>query len=448
MAQFDFDLFVIGGGSGGVRAARTAAAKGVRVALCEDRELGGTCVNRGCVPKKLYMYGAMFHDWFEDGKGYGWDVEGATFDWPSLRDARGAELARLEGIYGRLLENSGVTTLVGRGQIQGPNEVKVAGKTYTAERILIATGGVPFVPEISGAEKAITSDDIFTLPELPTEMVLVGAGYIGCEFATIMAGLGVKVHLIVRGDRLLGGYDKEATDFLTEEIQKKGVALYFNAEVTAIEGVGSELSVPLSSGETLTGIGEVMFATGRIPNTENLGLDTTRITLTDRGQIQVNEDYQTQEPSIYAIGDVVGHMQLTPVATREAMVLVDHLYGDDEMGISYSLIPTAIFTRPNLGTVGLSEEEAKQQGFEYRTFTTDFKHMFHTLTGRDERVFMKLVVDTKTDKVLGAHMVGEGAGEIIQGLAVALRAGATKAVFDSTIGIHPTAAEEFVTLRG
>ncbi|MDO6563507.1 glutathione-disulfide reductase [Amphritea sp. 1_MG-2023] len=447
MAEFDFDLFVIGAGSGGVRAGRMAAGMGVRVGMAEDRYLGGTCVNVGCVPKKLFVYGSHFTEDFENAAGFGWTVGKSTFDWPTLRDNKTKEIERLNGIYRNMLINAGVNLLDGRAKITGANSVEVAGKAYTAERILIATGGWPFVPAFPGSEHVISSNEVFYLDEFPKRAIVVGGGYIAVEFAGIFAGLGAETSLIYRGDMFLRGFDQEVREFTAEEVAKKNVSLRFNNNIEKIDkqADGSFLA-HLTDGTTLEA-DTIMYATGRVPNVMDLGLENINLEQKSNGAIVVNDQFQTGEPSVYAIGDVIDRVQLTPVALAEGMALVRNLYAGQDQQVDYDLIATAVFCQPNIGTVGLSEEKSRELYDNVDVYKSKFRAMKHTLSGSDEKTFMKMLVDRDTDKVLGVHMVGPDAGEIIQGIAVALKAGATKAVFDATIGIHPTAAEEFVTMR-
>lgn len=446
MSQYDFDLFVIGAGSGGVRTARMAAGLGARVAVCEDRYMGGTCVNVGCVPKKLYSYAAHYGHDFDDAAGFGWQVESVRFDWSTLRDNKKTEIARLNGIYRNMLGQAGVSLIDGRGRVVGPHEVEVAGQRYRAERILLATGGWPFIPEVTGKELAITSNEVFDLETLPQAMVIVGGGYIAVEFASIFAGLGVETHLCYRGALFLRGFDDEIRAFVAEEMTKKGVKLHFNTEVKALAGESGALQVSLSSGERLQ-VQQVLYATGRKPNVQGLGIEALGVVLDQQGAVVVNDSFQTSVPSIYALGDVINRVQLTPVALAEGTFLAHHLFGEGRPQPDYQYIPTAVFTHPNIATVGLTEAQAIEQGHQVAVYRSSFRALKHTLSGSEERTLMKMLVDQTTDKVLGIHMVGAEAGEIIQGMAVALKAGATKAVFDATIGIHPTAAEEFVTMR-
>ncbi|PSL15190.1 NADPH-glutathione reductase [Marinobacterium halophilum] len=447
MAHFDYDLFVIGAGSGGVRAGRMAAAEGVKVAVAEDRYLGGTCVNVGCVPKKLYVYASHYAESFHEAAGFGLQAEGVTFDWPTLRDNKKQEIGRLNGIYTRLLENSGCDLINGRAEVVGEHEVRVGDTTYTAERILVATGGWPFIPDFEGNEHVISSNEVFDLEHFPQDVLVVGGGYIAVEFAGIFAGLGARTELIYRGDLFLRGFDQEVREFTAQEVAKKGVGLNFNCNIERVEKLPSgRLQAHLTDGRVLDA-DQILYATGRVPNTQGLGLDTVGVALQNNGAIVVNDSFQTSVPSVYAIGDVIDRVQLTPVALAEGMALVRHLYAKGNPAVDYELIPTAVFCQPNIGTVGLSEEQARERFDEIQVYSSEFRAMKHTLSGSEERTLMKMIVDVKTDRVVGVHMVGADAGEIIQGIGVALKAGATKAVFDSTIGIHPTAAEEFVTMR-
>lgn len=446
MTDYDYDLLVIGAGSGGVRAARMAAGMGAKVAVAESRALGGTCVNVGCVPKKLFSYAAHFTENFHDAASFGWDVEHQPLNWARLRDNKTREIERLNGIYGNLLRNAGVQIINGHARFVDSHRVEVEGKTYSAERILVAVGSWPFIPDVEGREHVISSNELFYLDELPEHATVVGGGYIATEFAGILNGLGVKVTQIYRRDLFLRGFDEEIRGHLAEEMRQRGVDLRFNEDVSAIIKTGQGYQVKLQHGDTLhTGL--VMYATGRNALVEGLGLENTQVTLNDKGFIEVSPEFQTQDPAIYALGDVTGGMELTPIALAEAMNLVRRLYGDQDQAMDYSYIPTAIFCQPNIGTVGYSEEQARETFGDIRVFTSQFRHLKHTLTENPSKVFLKLIVDVASDRVVGAHMLGDDAGEVIQGFAVAIKAGATKAVFDSTIGIHPTVAEEFVTMR-
>ncbi len=445
---YDFDLFVIGAGSGGVRAARFAAGYGARVAVAESRYLGGTCVNVGCVPKKLLVYGAHYAEDLDQAQGYGWTIDGATFDWKTLIANKDREIERLNGIYRNLLIDSGVTLMQAHARLVDPHTVEVEGRQYTAEHILIATGGWPFVPEIPGREHAITSNEAFYLDELPRRVLVVGGGYIAVEFASIFRGCGADTKLLYRGELFLRGFDGSLRDHLKDELIKKDIDLQFNTDIARIDKQpdGSLLAV-LKDGRTLEA-DCILYATGRRPMLDGLGLESLDVKLDDRGFIAVDDQYRTSTPSILAIGDVIGRIQLTPVALAEGMAVARRLFKPEEYRpVDYNTIATAVFSLPNMATVGLTEEEARKQGHKVVLFESRFRPMKLTMTGGLERSLMKLVVDAETDKVLGCHMAGPDAGEIMQGMAVALKAGATKRIFDDTVGIHPTAAEEFVTMR-
>ena len=445
---YDFDLYVIGAGSGGVRAARFAAGFGAKVGVAESRYLGGTCVNVGCVPKKLLVYGAHFAEDFEQSAGFGWSLGEANFDWATLIANKDREINRLNGIYRNLLVNSGVTLHEGHAKIVDPHTVEVNGERHSAKNILIATGGWPQIPQIPGHEHAISSNQAFFLKALPKRVLVVGGGYIAVEFAGIFHGLGAETSLLYRGDLFLRGFDGAVRKHLQEELSKRGMDLQFNADIERIDKqADGSLSVTLKDGRTLH-TDCVFYATGRRPMLDNLGLENTAVKLDDKGFVEVNELYQTAEPSVLAIGDVIGRVQLTPVALAEGMAVARRLFKPEQYrAVDYRMIPTAVFSLPNIGTVGLTEEQAREAGHEVQIFESRFRPMKLTLTDCQERTLMKLVVDARTDKVLGCHMVGPDAGEIVQGLAIALKAGATKRDFDETIGVHPTAAEEFVTLR-
>lgn len=445
---YEFDLFVIGAGSGGVRAARFAAGFGAKVAVAESRYLGGTCVNVGCVPKKLLVYGAHFAEDFEQASGFGWSLGEADFDWATLIANKDREINRLNGIYRNLLVNSGVTLIEGHAKITGPNEVEINGQRHTAKHILIATGGWPQIPDIPGHEHAISSNEAFFLKELPKRVLVVGGGYIAVEFAGIFHGLGAKTSLLYRGEMFLRGFDGAVRKHLHEELIKRGMDVQFNADIERIDKqADGSLKATLKDGREL--IADcVFYATGRRPMLDNLGLENTGVKLDKRGFVEVDDLYQSAEPSILAIGDVIGRVQLTPVALAEGMAVARRLFKPEQYRpVDYQMIPTAVFSLPNIGTVGLSEEKAIEAGHKVQIFESSFRPMKLTLTECQERTLMKLVVDADTDKVLGCHMVGPEAGEIVQGLAIALKAGATKQHFDETIGVHPTAAEEFVTMR-
>ncbi len=443
-----FDLVVVGAGSGGVRAARMSAAMGARVAIIEERFMGGTCVNVGCVPKKLFVYASHFSESFEDSQGFGWSPVSPDFDWTRLVANKDQEIERLNGIYRRMLENTGVTIFDGRGVLTGPNTVEVNGETLQAKHILIATGSRTTEPDLPGKEWASTSDDLFYLKKLPATAVVVGGGYIAVEFAGILAGLGVKTHLVYRGPKVLKRFDADIQAALDEAIRHKGIEFHMQTNVASIQGDETNgcTSVTLTDGQTIRAQ-LAMFAIGRHPFVQGLGLETAGVSLSEGGSIAVNENYQTNIPSIYAVGDVIDRAQLTPVALAEGMYVAHHLFGKGGKAVDYERIPTAVFSQPNVGTVGPSEEQARQRYGEVRVYRSSFRPLKNTLSGNPEKTTMKLIVEAATEKVIAAHMVGPEAGEIIQGIAVAIRAGATKEVFDTTIGIHPTSAEEFVTMR-
>jgi len=455
MSSFDCDLFVIGAGSGGVRAARMAAQRGARVIVAEAGALGGTCVNLGCIPKKLYSHAAHYGEFFEQSRGFGWQFGDAvpTLDWDRLKAQRAAEITRLHGIYDQLLRQAGVTVMRGRARLTGPQAVAVQAPggeahTVTAQHVLLATGGRPRPAEGPGREWALDSDAMFDLDPFPRRLVVVGGGYIACEFASIFHGLGAEVTLVHRRPALLRGFDAEAAAFLAEEMRKKGVVLRLGATVEAARRLADGTQVlDLSDGATVEA-DAVLHAIGRDPATDGLGLEAVGLQTASDGSLPVNAWFETAVPSVLAIGDLVGRKALTPVALAEAMAVVDRLYGDGRRpAIDYGAIPTAVFTHPNVGTVGLSEEAAREAKGELRIFRSDFRALRHTLSGSTERTLMKIVVEAATDRVLGMHMVGEDAGEVIQGFAVAVQMGVTKQALDRTLGIHPTVAEEFVTMR-
>ncbi len=444
---YDFDLITLGAGSGGVRASRLAAQLGQRVAVVEESRVGGTCVMRGCVPKKLLVQGAHFAEDIADAEGFGWSFDSVSFDWARLIAAKNAELHRLEAVYNRILRDNGVTLLAGRGVVVDPHTVEVAGTRHTAKRILIATGGRPSLPEVPGIQYAITSNEALDLMQLPSRMVIVGAGYIAVEFAGIFNALGVKVTQILRGDTVLRGFDQDVRAALAEEMARKGVDLRCETVVKSIEKAAGGYSLRLSGDETLE-TDLVMYATGRRPNTDGLGLEAAGVRLNKAGAVEVDEYSRTNVESILAIGDVTDRMNLTPVALAEARALVNTLYLERPTKPDYDNVPTAVFSMPPIGTVGLTEDQARERcGCGLDVYLSRFKPMRNTLSGRDERTMMKLIVERATDRVLGLHVVGADAPEMVQGFAVALKCGVTKAQLDSTIGIHPTAAEELVTMR-
>ncbi len=446
MSNFDYDLFVIGAGSGGVRAARMAAGFGAKVAIAEDRYMGGTCVNVGCVPKKLYVYAAEYGKGFEDARGFGWDSGTARFDWSTLRDNKKTEIARLNAIYRRMLDGVGAQLFDGRARIVDAHTVAIGEDRYTAEKLLIATGGWPHIPDFPGNEYAVSSNEIFDLDTFPKRLLIVGGGYIAVEFAGIFNGLGAHTTQLYRGPLFLRGFDVDIRAHAAQEIAKSGVDLRFEVNVRSIESGSAGLSVELTDG-TILQADAVLYATGRKANLEDLGLENVNVSVNEQGTIDVDADYRTSEPSVYALGDVIGGMELTPVALAEGMAFARKNFGGLEKHVDYDFIPTAVFCQPNIGTVGFTEDEARAQFKDITLFKSTFKPMKHTMSGRDEKAFVKMIVDSATDRVVGVHMMGPDAGEIMQGIAIAMRAGATKAIFDTTIGIHPTSAEEFVSLR-
>jgi glutathione reductase (NADPH) len=450
MTEHECDLFVIGAGSGGVRAARMAAQRGARVVVAEAAQLGGTCVNVGCIPKKLYSFAAHYRDDFRDAAGFGWDVGEPRFDWHKLRANRAKEILRLNGIYRNLLTGAGVQVVEGWARLATSHTVEVQTASgpqhFRAKHILVATGGRPSVPDFPGCEHVLVSDGMFDIEPFPRRLMVVGGGYIACEFASIFNGFGAQVTQLYRGEQVLRGFDDDVRNFIAQEMRKHGVQLHTNADVARIDKNAQGLSVTLHDGRRME-VDAVLYATGRVPNVAGLNLEGAGVSQGKDGAIIVDRHYTTNVPSIHALGDVTARMQLTPVALAEAMTLVDHLYGAGKRDMSYEFVPTAVFTHPNIGTVGYSEARARQHFGDVLVYKSEFKALKHTLSGSNERTFMKLVVEKATDRVVGLHMVGADAGEIVQGFAVAMKAGATKAVFDSTIGIHPTAAEEFVTMR-
>ncbi len=446
-SSYDYDLIVIGAGSGGVRASRMATATGARVAVVEYQALGGTCVNVGCVPKKLFIYGAHYAEDFHESAGFGWSVDSPCFNWPTLRDNKTQEVKRLNDVYTNLLKKSGVELLHGKGSLSDAHTVLVNGKTYTTDKILLATGSKAFVPQFKGSEFVITSDDAFYLKEFPKKVIVVGGGYIAVEFASIFNGLGAETVLSYRRDLFLRGFDQDIRLNMKDELTKKNIKCYFNSTIKEISKQDNgKLLVTWNNGDTEQAC-QVMFATGRVPNTQILSLQNANIQTRENDEIIVNDFYQTSTHNIYAIGDVIGNMQLTPVAIAEAMHFVAHAFEGSSKVMDYNNIPTAVFTLPNIATVGLTEEMARKKYNSIDIYKSQYRHLKHTLSGSDEKTFMKIVVDKETDKVVGCHMIGSDAGEIIQGFAVAIKAGATKSVMDQTIGIHPSAAEEFVTMR-
>jgi glutathione reductase (NADPH) len=446
MTRYDYDLFTIGAGSGGVRASRMSASFGARVAVAEERYLGGTCVNVGCIPKKLLVYASHYREDFSDAAGYGWTVGETSVDWRKLIANKDKEISRLNGVYQKILCDNGVEIMEGHAEIVDPHTVTVDGKRHTAKYILVAVGSWPVVPKIPGAEHAITSNEVFHLDSLPEKVIIVGGGYIGVEFAGILHGLGAHTTQLYRGELFLRGFDDDIRRTLAEEMRKRGIDLRFNRDIKRIDKSGDILKATLNDGEIIDAK-QILYATGRMPLTRNLGLERAGVQLKDSGAVAVDEYSKTSADNIYAIGDCTDRLMLTPVAIAEGMAAANTLFNNKPTKPGYLNVPTAVFSTPNCGTVGLTEHEARHKNFQVDIYRTSFRPLKHTLTGRDERTMMKLVVDAATGRVLGCHMVGPDAGEIIQGLAVALNCGATKAQFDVTIGIHPTAAEEFVTMR-
>jgi glutathione reductase (NADPH) len=447
---YDFDLFVIGGGSGGIATARRAASYGAKVAVAESDRLGGTCVNRGCVPKKLMVYASRFPKYMEESAGYGWDIKAHGFNWNTMITDVNNEVIRLNGIYQRMVDNAEVKVFPVHAKLLDPHTLEVGDQKVTAERILIAVGGEPVKPDIPGIEHAITSDGMFEMMQQPKRMVIIGGGYIGCEFACVMNGLGTEVTQVIRKDQILNGFDKDLRNELHEALVKQGIKLITNAEIVGIEKTGEGVSVTVNNGAQQVIVADAvsLAATGRRPKLANLGLENTAVE-TSKGAIAADKYSQTAEPSIYAIGDCTDRINLTPVAINEGRALADTLYGGKSRIMSYEAVPSAVFTTPEAASVGITEDEAIAQYGEdnIHVFRSRFRSMYYTLPNKDEKTLMKLIVHTESDKVLGAHMVGDSAAEIIQGVAIALKMGATKADFDATVGIHPSAAEEFVTMR-
>jgi glutathione reductase (NADPH) len=448
MSDYDVDLFVIGGGSGGVRAARIAAQHGARVMLAEEYRLGGTCVIRGCVPKKLLVYASRFHGEFEDAAGFGWTLRHISFDWPTLIANKDKEIARLETVYGKLLDNSGVKVAKHRATVADPHTVQVAnGDRVRAAHILISTGGTPsYGGKIPGLEHAISSNEAFHLTELPRRIVIQGGGYIAVEFAGIFAGLGSHVTLVYRGENILRGFDDEVRAHLRADMETHGIRVVTGRTIAAIENLGGHFSVKLSDGNHLTA-DKVMFATGRVPNVKKLGLAEAGVALAKNGGVAVDEYSRTTVPSIYAIGDVTNRNNLTPVAIREGHAFADTVFGAKATIVDHTNVPTAVFSEPEIGVVGLTEAQARGELQQTDIYKSMFRPLKATLSGRDTTVLLKLVVDGLTDRVVGCHMVGEGAAEVAQVAAIAIKMRATKADFDATMALHPTTAEELVTMR-
>jgi glutathione reductase (NADPH) len=444
--MYDYDFFVIGAGSGGVRACRIAAAHGARVAVAEDRYLGGTCVNVGCVPKKLLVYASHFADDFEDAAGFGWTVGERKFDWSKLIANKNAEITRLNGIYQSMLEDSGVKIVDGTAKLEDAHTVVVGDDRYTAEYILVAVGGWPVVPDIPGKDLAITSNEAFFLDDLPARVLVVGGGYISVEFAGIFHGLGSQVTQLYRGPLFLRGFDDDMRSFLADEMRKKKIDLRFDTNITALAKTDGGIQATLTDGSTLEA-DVVMYATGRAPLTANLGLEAAGVEINAKGAVVVDEYSKTSVDNIYAVGDVTDRINLTPVAIREGHAVSDTLFGNKPSKADHVDVPSAVFSQPPMGSVGLTEAEARAQYGAVDIYKSDFRAMKSTLSGSDEKVLMKLIVDRASDRVVGCHMIGPEAGEIIQGIGIAVKCGATKAQFDATVGIHPTTAEELVTMR-
>ena len=442
----DYDFFVIGGGSGGVRAARIAGSHGAEVAVAEERYLGGTCVNVGCVPKKLLVYASHFGEDFEDAAGFGWTVGERRFDWAQLIANKNAEIERLNGVYARMLEGSGVDVFDGHAHLVDAHTVVVGEQTYSADTILVAVGGWPVKPDVPGAEHAITSNEAFFLDRLPERVVVVGGGYIAVEFAGIFRGLGAQVTQLYRGPLFLRGFDEDVRVTLAEEMTKKGIELHFNANIAGIEKADGALRATLEDGMTIDA-DCVMYATGRAPLTANIGLENAGVALNAKGAVTVDEYSKASVDNIYAVGDVTDRVNLTPVAIKEGHAVADTVFGGRPTKTDHADVPSAVFSQPSIGTVGLTEAQARETHGGIDVYRSHFRAMKHTLSGRDEKTLMKLIVDRASDRVVGVHMVGPDAGEIIQGIGIAVKCGATKAQFDATVGIHPTSAEEFVTMR-
>jgi glutathione reductase (NADPH) len=446
MAEYDFDLFVLGAGSGGVRAARIAAGHGARVGICEESRVGGTCVIRGCIPKKLMVYAAHFAEDFEDAAGYGWTLGPRRFSWPDLIAAKDREIDRLNRVYLRLLDESGVRLCPVRGVFESPHRIRLGAEAVSAERILVATGGHPWKPDIPGADFAITSDDVFQLAELPERVIVVGGGYVACEFAGIFNGLGAEVTQVYRGDALLRGFDQDVRRRVGVEMAHKGVRLVFNRHVVGIERQRQCLRVTLDDGKILLA-DQVLYATGRVPNVRHLGLERSGVVLHPGGWILVDEFSRTNVPHVFAVGDVTNRVNLTPVAIYEGHAFADSEFGGRQRAVSHEFVPSAVFSQPPVGTVGYSEHDARSHFGAVDVYCSEFRPLKHTLSGRQEVTLMKLIVARETQRVVGVHIVGGDAPEIVQGFAVAVKSGLSKEQFDATLGIHPTAAEELVTMR-
>ena len=446
MPDYDFDMVTIGAGSGGVASSRRAASYGARVAICEDSRVGGTCVIRGCVPKKLLVYGSHFREEFEDAAGFGWTVPEPRLDWAALIAAKNREIDRLNAVYIRMLRDAGVQLIEGRGKVVDPHTVEIGNRSYTARHILVAVGARPLVPEIHGIEHGITSDEVLELTELPRRIVIIGGGYIGVEFAGIFNAAGVVVTMCIRGDTVLRGFDEDIRSTLSNEMRKKGIDIRSETIVEDIEKRADALSVMTRAGEMIDA-DVVLAATGRVPNTRHLGLEAAGVAVDKDGAVEVDEMSRTAVPSIFAVGDCTNRLNLTPVAIAEGRAVAETLFNNRPTAIKHTGVPSAVFSQPPAASVGLSEIEARIEYKEIDVYVANFRPMKHTLSGRDERVMMKLVVDRASERVIGCHIVGMDAPEIIQGVAIAMKCGATKTQFDMTVGLHPTLAEELVTMR-
>ncbi|VAW04091.1 Glutathione reductase [hydrothermal vent metagenome] len=449
--MYDYDFFVIGAGSGGVRASRMAATYGARTGLCEDYRVGGTCVIRGCVPKKLFVYASEYSSHFSDSKGFGWSEADHDFDWPSLIAAKDAEIDRLNGLYIQNLKNHNVEIIQARGRLLDAHRVELSSgdgtRVVTADKILIATGGWPQMPDIPGIEHAITSNEAFHLPSLPEKIAIVGGGYIAVEFAGIFNGMGAKTRLLYRGEQILRGFDRDIADKLNEEMGKKNIDVRVRTNVTEIRKSGEGVILTLTDGSDMA-VDAVMFATGRVPNSKNIGLENLGVEMQSNGAIIVDENYKTSVDNIFAVGDVIDKVQLTPVAIKEGAALAATQFNDSPTLVDYENIPTAVFSQPSIGTVGMTEAEAVEEfGDDIQIFRSEYKSMKFTLSGRPERSLMKMIIQKSTDRVIGVHIIGPDSAEIIQGIAIAMKCGATKAQFDATVAVHPSSAEEFVLMK-
>ena len=441
----DYDLIVIGAGSGGVRAARMSASHGAKVAIVEEYRVGGTCVIRGCIPKKLYVYASHYHEDFKDAAGFGWHVPKPSFDWKTLRGNKDIEIQRLNDIYTRNLKASGVDIVEGRGVLTGPNTLEVGGQTYQAKTILVAVGAAPFIPNILGREHIVTSNEAFDLEQLPAKITIVGGGYIAVEFAGIFNGLGVETELVYRGNQLLRGFDEDIRAHLGAALEEKGIKLRLEQNIATVTKTEKGFGLEFEHGEKdQTGL--VMYATGRVPYTQGLGLEAAGVELGAKGEISVDAYSKTNIDSIYAVGDVTDRAALTPIAIREGAAFAETVYNNNPQMVDHSIIPTAVFSQPEIGTVGMREDEARQN-YKVHIYKTSFRPLKNTLSGNSEKMLMKLIVDQVSDRVLGLHIIGPGAGEMIQAFGIAVTMGATKAQFDATVAVHPTAAEEMVTFK-